>query len=106
MGLGGLVMLRSLQLFSCEITDAGAAAIGAAAATLPCLRCFLWVLMRVCRKLELAFNRISHAGFRLVSQIHVHKHTILTHPTQDTSARTNHNDPWHLLQYLFYEVLE
>ena len=36
----GLVMLQALQLYSCEITDPGAAAIGAAAASMPCLRCY------------------------------------------------------------------
>jgi len=56
MGLGGMVMLQSLQLFSCEITDPGAAAIGAAAASMPCLR-----------KLELAYNRISHDGMQLLA---------------------------------------
>eukprot|EP00277_Geminigera_cryophila_P005605 CAMPEP_0179414124 /NCGR_PEP_ID=MMETSP0799-20121207/5486_1 /TAXON_ID=46947 /ORGANISM="Geminigera cryophila, Strain CCMP2564" /LENGTH=281 /DNA_ID=CAMNT_0021186685 /DNA_START=303 /DNA_END=1149 /DNA_ORIENTATION=- len=57
LGLAGLGALRSLQIFNCEITDAGAAAIGAALASLPCLR-----------KLEVAYNRISHDGFRLITE--------------------------------------
>lgn len=50
-------MLRSLQIFNCEITDSGAGAVGAAVASMPCLR-----------KLELAYNRISHDGFRLITE--------------------------------------